>query len=150
MLDQFGQPHAIVGIATAGIPQGAWVAEKMDLPFAYVRSEAKKHGMGRQLEGDIPAGSKIVLIEDLVSTGKSSLAAVEVLRELGYEVVGLAAVFTYGFAQANDAFAEINCPWFALSNYDELIQQALQLGVVKSADTEALARWRRQPDTWGQ
>lgn len=149
ILKKYPDVEAIVGVATAGIPQGALVADVLNLPAAYVRPEPKSHGRQNQLEGDLPQGCKVVVIEDLISTGKSSLKAVEVLREMGYEVLGLAAIFTYGFPLADTNFSEANCPYFALSNYNALIETALITGYVQQSDIESLAEWRKSPETWG-
>ncbi len=148
--DKFPNADAIVGVATAGIAPGALVADLLGLPFGYVRPEPKKHGMGKRLEGDIAAGSKIVVVEDLVSTGKSSLAAIEALREEGCEVLGLVAVFSYGFEQAEINFANANCPFHVLSNYEALIETALKTGYVHPEQLETLAAWRLSPSTWWQ
>ncbi|MHB1277000.1 MAG: orotate phosphoribosyltransferase [Bacteroidia bacterium] len=141
--------EAIVGVATAGIPQGALVADVLNLPAAYVRPEPKSHGRQNQLEGDLQKGTKVVVLEDLISTGKSSLKAVEVLREMGLEVIGLAAIFTYGFPIAESNFKQANCPWFALSDYNVLIDTAVKTGYVKQEDAAKLAEWRKSPETWG-
>lgn len=140
--------EAIVGVATAGIPQGALVADVMNIPAAYVRPEPKSHGRQNQLEGDLPKGCKVVVLEDLISTGKSSLKAVEVLREMGLEVIGLAAIFTYGFPIAESNFKQANCPWFALSDYNVLIETAVKTGYVQQEDAAKLAEWRKSPETW--
>lgn len=145
----YPEAEAIVGVATAGIPQGALVADVLNLPAAYVRPEPKSHGRQNQLEGDLPKGCKVVVLEDLISTGKSSLKAVEVLREMGLEVIGLAAIFTYGFPVAESNFKLANCPWFALSDYNVLIDTAVKTGYVKQEDAAKLAEWRKSPDTWG-
>lgn len=150
ILELYPDAEAIVGVATAGIPQGALVADVLNLPAAYVRPEPKSHGRQNQLEGDLPKGCKVVVLEDLISTGKSSLKAVEVLREMGLEVIGLAAIFTYGFPIAENNFREANCPWFALSDYNVLIDTAVKSGYVKQEDAEKLSEWRKSPDTWGQ
>lgn len=147
--EQYPQAEAIVGVATAGIPQGALVADAMKLPAAYVRPEPKSHGRQNQLEGDLPKGCKVVVLEDLISTGKSSLKAVEVLREMGLEVIGLAAIFTYGFPIAEANFKEARCPWFALSDYNVLIETAINTGYVQQEDAAKLADWRKSPETWG-
>lgn len=145
----YPEAEAIVGVATAGIPQGALVADAMELPAAYVRPEPKSHGRQNQLEGDLPKGCKVVVLEDLISTGKSSLKAVEVLREMGLEVIGLAAIFTYGFPVAEENFKNADCPWFALSDYNVLIETAIKTGYVAQEDATKLAEWRKAPATWG-
>ncbi|MDX5319495.1 MAG: orotate phosphoribosyltransferase [Bacteroidota bacterium] len=147
--EMFPDAEAIVGVATAGIPQGALVADAMNLPAAYVRPEPKSHGRQNQLEGDLPAGCKVVVLEDLISTGKSSLKAVEVLRSMGLEVIGLAAIFTYGFPVAEENFKQAACPWFALSDYNVLIETAIETGYVAREDAAKLAEWRKAPEVWG-
>jgi orotate phosphoribosyltransferase len=139
----------IIGVATAGIAPGALVADAMELPFGYVRTEAKKHGMGKQVEGDIQPNVPIVVIEDLVSTGKSSLQAIDALRAYGSNVLGLASIFTYGFDSAKLNFEDANCPCFSLCSYDILIEVALAKGYVNASDKEVLANWRKSPETWG-
>lgn len=148
--DKFGAAEAIVGVATAGIAPGALVADELNLPFGYIRSEAKKHGMGKQVEGDIRPGQKIVVVEDLVSTGKSSLQAVESLQQYGCEVLGMVSIFTYGFDLAKEAFEKVGCTYYSLSNYNTLIDVAAQKGIVKPEQVEVLNEWRKSPATWGQ
>ncbi len=145
----YPQVEAIIGVATAGIAPGALVADAMELPFGYVRSEPKKHGMGKQVEGDIRPEQAVVVIEDLVSTGKSSLQAIDALRSFGSNVLGLASIFTYGFETAQNNFNNANCPYFALCNYDALIEVAVVKGYVNSSDREVLAAWRKNPEIWG-
>lgn len=147
---RFPNAEAIVGVATAGIAPGALIADELNLPFGYVRSEAKKHGMGKQVEGNIPEGCKVVVIEDLVSTGKSSLQAVDSLRAHGAEVLGLACIFTYGFETADKAFADSQCDYTALCNYHILLETALKSGAIQENQLELLANWRENPSTWGQ
>ncbi len=149
----FGEATAdctVAGVATAGIAHGLLVAEALDLPFAYVRAKAKGHGMGNQIEGRLPEGKPVLVVEDLVSTGGSSLAAVQALRDAGAEVLGMGAIFTYGFPQALDAFRQAECPWFTLSDYHHLIAEALERGTVKSEDQALLNAWREDPAAWGQ
>ncbi len=145
---KFPNAKAIVGVATAGIAPGALVADELKLPFGYVRSEAKKHGMGKQVEGDLKPGDKVVVIEDLVSTGKSSLQAIEALREFGVEVLGLACIFTYGFTTAQQNFAAANCPYFSLSNYEALVKVAAEKGYISLEDKTALSDWANNPEQW--
>jgi orotate phosphoribosyltransferase len=147
--DKFSAAEAIVGVATAGIAPGALVADEIYLPFGYIRSEAKKHGMGKQVEGDIRPGQKIVVVEDLVSTGKSSLQAVQNLKEYGCEVLGMVSIFTYGFDIATEVFANEQCPYFSLSNYNVLIDVAVKKGIVKPEQVAVLNEWRKSPSTWG-
>ncbi len=148
--NHFGGAQAIIGVATAGIAPGALVADELNLPFGYVRSEAKKHGMGKLVEGDITPGQKVVVVEDLVSTGKSSLQAVQSLREFGCEVLGMASIFTYGFDAAAKAFQEANCAYHSLSNYNALIEVAVQKGIIASEQLGLLSEWRQSPETWGK
>jgi orotate phosphoribosyltransferase len=146
---QFPEVEVIAGIATAGIAQGALVAEYLNLPFAYVRPEPKKHGMGNQIEGKIETGQKVVMVEDLISTGGSCLKAVTPVREAGCEVLGVAAIFNYGFPTATDNFANANCPFFSLSDYENLIIAALESCYISENDVEILQSWRKAPDKWG-
>lgn len=148
--EKFNGADAIIGVATAGIAPGAIAADELNLPFGYVRSEAKKHGMGKQVEGDIRPGQKVVVVEDLVSTGKSSLQAVESLRAFGCEVLGMVSIFTYGFDAAKQAFEEAQCPYFSLSNYNALIEVAAQKNIITADQIAVLGEWRKSPDTWGR
>lgn len=145
---QFPDAEVIAGVATAGIPQGALVAETLGLPFAYVRPKPKEHGMGNQIEGRIEAGKKVVVIEDLISTGGSSLKAVDALREAGIEVIGMVAIFTYGFKVANKNFEEKGVKLVTLSNYSSLIDEAIQKNYVSADMLESLKKWRRNPEKW--
>jgi orotate phosphoribosyltransferase len=147
---QFSQATAVAGVATAGIPQGALLADRLQLPFLYVRSSAKAHGMGNKIEGKAEAGAKVIVVEDLISTGGSSLKAVEALREAGCEVLGLLAIFTYGFPQAKQAFAEANVPFATLSNYSTLLEVAQQQGLVQQEQLASLEQWRQEPEVWGK
>ncbi|HRG52895.1 MAG TPA: orotate phosphoribosyltransferase [Bacteroidia bacterium] len=144
----FGKPDVIAGVATGGIAQGALVAQELGLPFVYVRSEAKKHGMTNMIEGFIEKGQSVVVIEDLISTGGSSLKAVEALREAGCEVKGMAAIFTYGFQTAADNFKKANCKLITLSNYTTLIKQALQSNYITDKDLKSLQKWAENPSVW--
>jgi len=148
--NKFPNVDAIAGVATAGIAQGALVAEALNLPFAYVRPEPKKHGMKNQIEGRLPKESKIVVIEDLISTGSSSIKAVTALREEGYHVMGLASIFTYGFTIAEQNFANAACPSVSLSNYNDLIEVALSKNLIEQSEIEKLKMWRTAPDIWGK
>ena len=149
--EEFGAVGCIAGVATAGIPQGALVAQELGLPFIYVRSKPKEHGTGSMIEGDTSlTGRRVVVIEDLISTGKSSLQAVEALRSAGYDVAGLAAIFTYGFDVAVENFKHANCPFFTLSNYGALIKYAVQNNYIAEADVEVLKKWRENPAEWGK
>ncbi|GAA4912900.1 orotate phosphoribosyltransferase [Mucilaginibacter defluvii] len=148
--EEFGAVGCIAGVATAGIPQGALVAQELGLPFVYVRAKAKEHGRGNLIEGDVLTGKRVVVIEDLISTGKSSLQAVEALREAEYDVAGLAAIFSYGFDVATENFKEARCPFFTLSNYSALLKYAEEHQYILPADVEVLKQWRTSPETWGQ
>ncbi|MDX5404945.1 MAG: orotate phosphoribosyltransferase [Bacteroidota bacterium] len=145
---QFGKPEAIAGVATGAFAIGILVAEALDLPFIYVRPEAKKHGRQNQIEGEIPTGSKVVVIEDLVSTGGSSLKAVQALREAEMVVMGMAALFTYDFKVSSDNFAEAKCELITLSDYPHLIEAAQTMGYVAQDQLETLSEWRQDPSNW--
>ncbi len=149
ILETFGKPDVIAGVATGGIAQGALIAQELGLPFIYVRSEAKKHGMTNMIEGVVEKGQSVVVIEDLISTGGSSLKAVEALREAGCEVKGMAAIFTYGFKTAHDNFKKAKCKVITLSNYDTLITQALETEYITEKDLKSLKEWRENPAEWG-
>jgi orotate phosphoribosyltransferase len=138
----------IAGVATGGIAHGALVADLLQKPFIYVRSSAKAHGLGNMVEGDLKAGDRVLVIEDLISTGGSSLAAVESLRQLGADIVGLGAIFTYGFQRAVDAFAAANCPYFTLSNYATILDIALKNQYIAAEEIENLTQWYKAPESW--
>ena len=146
--EEFGSVEMISGVATAGIPQGVLVAQDLGLPFTYVRSSAKGHGRQNLIEGEIVEGQRVVVVEDLISTGKSSLQAVHALREAGCNVVGLVSIFTYGFDEASKNFADAKCPLFSLCNYDALIQVAVKNSYVLESDVEFLQSWRKDPANW--
>jgi orotate phosphoribosyltransferase len=146
----FPDVEAIAGVATAGIAQGALVAEALGLPFLYVRPKPKEHGMGNQIEGRIEAGQKIVVIEDLISTGSSSLKAVDAIREAGAEVLGMAAIFTYGFKIADNNFKEKDIKLLTLSNYNHLIEEAIAQNYIPPTALDSLKKWRRNPEKWGK
>ena len=148
--DKFGPVGCIAGVATAGIPQGSLVAQELGLPFIYVRSKPKDHGTGNLIEGVILTGKRVVVIEDLISTGKSSLQAVEALRSAGYDVAGLAAIFSYEFDVANQNFKKANCPFVTLSNYNALIKYAGDHQFISDNDVALLKLWRENPAEWGQ
>ena len=148
ILEQFGKPDVIAGVATGGIAQGALVAQELGIPFIYVRSSAKGHGLGNQIEGVFESGQNVVVIEDLISTGGSSLKAVEALKEAGCNVKGLVAIFTYGFAVAEENFAKAECPFITLSNYDYLIEQALKSNYIAETDLQSLREWKENPAAW--
>ncbi|HNY13955.1 MAG TPA: orotate phosphoribosyltransferase [Bacteroidales bacterium] len=139
----------VAGVATGAIAHGALAADKLGKPFIYVRSEAKEHGLGNQIEGYFVKGQKVVVIEDLISTGGSSLNAVRALRNAGCEVLGMIAIFTYEFKKATDGFATENCKLNTLSNYSTLIETAVNSGYVSAAEVETLKKWRVDPSVWG-
>lgn len=146
--EKYTNIDAIVGVATGGIAIGALVAEEMGLPFIYVRSQAKGHGLGNQIEGDYSEGQRVVVIEDLISTGGSSLKAVEALRESNLTVLGLAAIFTYGFEQAVQNFNKAECEFITLSDYDHLIEQAESTNYITESDVSSLKEWKVSPGNW--
>lgn len=146
----FSNVEAIAGTATAGIPHAAWVSERLNLPMCYVRSQAKGHGKGKQIEGKVDKGQKVVVVEDLISTGGSSLNAVRALREAGCQVLGIVAIFTYGLEKAKQAFVENNAEVYTLTDYDTLIETAVELGVVTEQDLTTLRKWRENPEEWGK
>lgn len=148
--EHFPQAEVIGGVATAGIPQGALVADRLQLPYCYVRPQPKSHGMGNQIEGKVEAGQRVVLVEDLISTGGSSLKAAEALRAAGAEVVGMLAVFTYGFPQAEEAFRQAAIPLVCLSDYAALLVEAEARGVIFADEQATLAAWRQNPAEWGR
>ena len=147
-LDKFGKPDVIAGVATGGIPQGALVAQELGLPFVYVRSEKKSHGMNNQVEGIINSGQSVVIIEDLVSTGKSSLNAVEALREKGAVIKGMLAIFTYGMDVATENFKNNKCELFTLTNYNTLVQKAAEESYIRGDDLASLMEWKKDPQAW--
>ena len=149
ILEQFPEVEAIAGVATGAISQGALVADALNLPFAYVRPKPKDHGMGNQIEGELPAGAKVVVVEDLISTGGSSLKAVEALRAAGFEVVGMVASFTYGFPVAEQAFAAAGVKLITLTDYQHVVEKASETGYIKAEDVEMLSEWRKDPSKWG-
>jgi len=146
--DEFGAPDVIAGVATGAIAHGALVAQDMGLPFVYVRQTEKSHGMENLIEGVIESGQSVVVIEDLISTGGSSLKAVDALRKAKCEVKGMAAIFSYGFQVAEDAFKKAKCSVITLSNYEFLLQQAANTGYVEEKDLISLAKWRENPQNW--
>lgn len=150
ILEKYGKPDFIAGVATGGIAQGALVAQELGIPFVYVRSTPKGHGLGNQIEGDFESGQKVVVIEDLISTGGSSLQAVEALRKAGCEVKGLVAIFTYDFQVAKDNFKNANCPYETLTNYDFLMEQAIRQEYINESDLGSLKEWRENPSAWKQ
>ena len=146
--EKFPSATCVAGVATAGIAHGILVAEALDLPFCYVRSSAKGHGLQNLIEGRIPENAHIVVIEDLVSTGGSSLKAVQSLRASGADVIGLGAIFTYGFDEAESAFHEADCDWFTLTDYNLLVPEAQSKELIGEKDLESLEIWRQDPENW--
>ena len=147
---KYPQAEVIAGVATGAIAQGALVAQELGLPFIYVRSSPKDHGLGNLIEGDLKPGQKVVVIEDLISTGGSSLKAAEAVRAAGAEVLGMVAIFTYGFPVSENAFKEHKVELTTLSNYNAMIETAVATGYVKEEQVETLKEWRKSPDTWGK
>ena len=145
ILKNFPEATAVAGVATGAIAQGALVADALCLPFCYVRSKPKDHGMGNLIEGTLPKGSKVVVVEDLISTGGSSLKAVEALRQAGFEVVGMVASYTYGFPIAEEAFKAAEVKLVTLTDYEHVVSKALEIGYIKEEDIEILHRWRQDP-----
>lgn len=145
----YGKPDVIAGVATGGIAVGALVAQELGLPFIYVRSSSKGHGLQNRVEGMLVEGQSVVVIEDLVSTGGSSLEAVAALKERGAVIKGMAAIFTYGFPQAEEAFQKAECQLITLSNYSYLIEQAVSAGFIQENQLESLKKWRKNPEKWG-
>lgn len=148
MLEHFPQADAVAGVATGAIAQGALVADALGLPFVYVRSKAKDHGMGNLIEGELPEGAKVVVVEDLISTGGSSLKAVEALRQAGVEVVGMVASYTYGFHVAQKAFEDAGVELVTLTDYEHVVAEAVETGYISEADVELLHEWRKDPANW--
>jgi orotate phosphoribosyltransferase len=148
ILEQFPDADVVAGVATAGIPHGVMAADLLKLPFIYVRAKPKEHGMGNQIEGVLKPGQKVVVIEDLISTGKSSLQVVDVLREQGAEVLGMCGLFTYGFPIADEAFQKAGLPLYTISNYTALMEVAEEQQIVRPEDKEILDMWRKDPANW--
>ncbi|MCD8185173.1 MAG: orotate phosphoribosyltransferase [Rikenellaceae bacterium] len=145
---KYPEAQLVAGVATGAIAHGVLAAEELGKPFIYVRSAPKSHGLTNQVEGEFSPGSKVVVVEDLVSTGGSSLHAVEALREAGCEVLGMVAIFTYGFAQAQENFARSGVALDTLSNYSVMIDLAMEQGHVEASELEALKEWRQNPANW--
>ena len=148
--EQFPEAEAVAGVATGAIAQGALVADQLGLPFCYVRSKAKDHGMQNLIEGQVAEGAKVVVVEDLISTGGSSLKAVEALRQAGVEVIGMVASYTYGFPVAEEAFREAGVRLVTLTDYEAVVEEALRTGYISQDDVPLLAEWRKNPSEWKQ
>lgn len=148
VLEHFPEAEAIAGVATGAIAQGALVADALGLPFVYVRSKAKDHGMENLIEGELKPGTKVVVIEDLISTGGSSLKAVDAIRRAGSEVIGMVASYTYGFPIAKQAFDDAKVELITLTDYEHVVAEALETGYISDADVEVLNEWRKAPADW--
>jgi orotate phosphoribosyltransferase len=148
--EKFPTPNVVAGVATGGIALGVLASQDMGLPFIYVRGEAKGHGLGNRIEGHVEEGSNVIVVEDLISTGGSSISVVEALREAGCNVVGMVAIFTYGFDVAKKKFEDARCPLYTLSDYNTIIQIAADNGMVLEKQLDTLREWRQKPDQWGK
>ncbi len=149
IVEKFGKPDYIAGVATGAIGIGLLVAEALELPFVYVRPEPKKHGRQNQIEGQFEEGKSVVVVEDLISTGKSSLQAVEALRASGANILGMAAIFTYGFDVASENFKNTNIQLMTLSNYPTLLKTAVEKNYISEEDVNTLSTWSENPSVWG-
>ena len=148
VMENFPEADAVAGVATGAIAQGALVADELGMPFAYVRSKPKDHGLANLIEGELPAGAKVVVVEDLISTGGSSLKAVEALRNAGFEVVGMVASYTYGFDVAKKAFEDAKVTLMTLTNYEAVLEAALNTGYISQEQIPTLNEWRSNPSEW--
>ncbi|MCD8266251.1 MAG: orotate phosphoribosyltransferase [Prevotellaceae bacterium] len=148
VLEEFPEAEAVAGVATGAIAQGALVADALALPFVYVRSKPKDHGLENLIEGELRAGMKVVVVEDLISTGGSSLRAVEAIRQDGCEVVGMVAAYTYGFPVAQEAFRKAGVRLLTLTDYDAVVREAVRSGYIKERDINVLDEWRKAPESW--
>lgn len=148
--EHYGKAEVVAGVATGAIACGALVADRMEKPFVYVRPKPKDHGTGAQVEGVLPEGSRVIVVEDLISTGSSSLSAVDALQKQGALVCGMVAIFSYNFDQARRAFEYANVELRTLTNYDTLIEEALACNYIRESDLELLRKWRYAPDQWGK
>ena len=150
IFEQFGEADMLAGVATAGIPWGAMAADQLKLPYIYVRPKPKEHGLGNQIEGAYESSNKILVIEDLISTGKSSLQVVDVLRNAGLQVIGMVSIFNYGFNIADEAFNKANVTFKSLTNYASMIDLAVEKGIINPSTQDLLMQWRESPSTWNQ
>ena len=150
ILEQFPEAEAVAGVATGAIAQGALVADELNLPYVYVRPKPKDHGMGNQIEGKLPEGAKVIVVEDLISTGGSSLKAVDALRKAGFEVVGMVASYTYGFPVAEEAFRAAGVKLLTISDYEHVVAEAVATGYIAANDEELLKQWRKDPASWNK
>ncbi|MBM7586773.1 orotate phosphoribosyltransferase [Bacillus pakistanensis] len=147
---QYPDVEVIAGTATAGIPHAAWVSERLDLPMCYVRSKPKGHGKGKQIEGYVEKGQKVVVVEDLISTGGSCITAVNALREAGCEVLGVAAIFTYELDKGAELLKKAEVEAHAISDYSSMLETALEINVIKEEELESLNEWKMNPEVWGK
>lgn len=148
IFEQFPDATILAGVATAGIAWGALAADQLKLPYVYVRPKPKEHGLGNQIEGNLEKGQKVVVIEDLISTGKSSLQVCDVLKAAGVEIIGMVAIFTYGFSVADKAFEEAGIPYRSLTNYPTLIELAIEKGIISADQQKTLLNWSADPANW--
>ncbi|MGN6399572.1 MAG: orotate phosphoribosyltransferase [Flavisolibacter sp.] len=148
IFEKFAETELIAGVATAGIAWGAMVSDQLKLPFIYVRPKPKEHGLGNQIEGQFEKGQKVIVLEDLISTGKSSLQVVDVLRQNGVEVIGMVSIFTYQFQVATEAFEKAGLPFISLTDYPSLLSLAAKKGVIQPEEQEILLNWRNDPANW--
>jgi orotate phosphoribosyltransferase len=148
IMETYDNVTTIAGVATGAIAQGAMVAEELNLPFVYIRATPKDHGLENLIEGDLKPGSKVVVVEDLISTGGSSLKAVEAIRNAGCHVIGMVAIFTYSFPIAEEKFKEAKVKWTTLCNYDAILDEALKIDYIDEAEIKTLQEWRRNPANW--
>lgn len=150
IIENFADADVVAGVATGAIAQGALVADALNMPFVYVRPKPKDHGMQNLIEGDLQPGQKVVVVEDLISTGGSSLKAVEAIRQAGCQVVGMVASYTYGFPVAEKAFADANVKLITLTDYEHVVAKSLETGYIKESDINLLTEWRKAPEKWCQ
>ncbi|MBX9734664.1 MAG: orotate phosphoribosyltransferase [Chitinophagaceae bacterium] len=150
IFEHFPEAEALAGVATAGIPWGALAADQLKLPFMYVRPKPKEHGLGNQIEGAYTEGQRVLVIEDLISTGKSSLQVVDVLRQAGVQIEGMVSIFNYGFDKAVQAFAAAGVRTRSLTNYPTLIELAIEKGLIEAGVKETLMEWSKAPEVWGE
>ncbi len=148
IFEKFPEADMLAGVATAGIAWGAMAADQLKLPYIYVRPKPKEHGLGNQIEGNLEKGQKVVVIEDLISTGKSSLQVCDVLKAAGAEIVGMVSIFTYGFSEANEAFSAAGINYHSLTNYSTLINLAVEKGIVSADQQKTLLNWSANPSKW--
>ena len=148
VFEKFPDAEVLAGVATAGIAWGAMIADQLKLPYIYVRPKPKEHGLGNQIEGYYEKGQKVVVVEDLISTGKSSLQVVDVLRKEGLHVEGMVSIFNYNFAIADEAFKNAKVPFYSITNYNSLINLAIEKGIVSAAQENTLLNWRQDPANW--